>query len=711
MIPRQRRARDRAESQLETRKFDLLRVLSEERVQNQMVALAFLLLMLGLYLGFPDRLYVFDGVLFSSSIERIGDGWQENLFNPRHLLFNPIMMLVRDILSRIGISIAAYPLIQRINAMVGALGVLLFFRLARRLGEDAGLAFVLTALLALSSSFWSRATEGQVYMLMTFFAISTSWSAIVLSDSPTIPRAGVLCATVLGAILFHTVNIVLLPIAILAFWFSWMKTSRRAFLWFMPGLLLVVLLPFIVNFHIYSLSALRSFLIRSTEAYSHGSQDSWLQLVSHFVDSRDLHLVSIADSIVSQLYSSILFHSQWARANVLTKVALGIILLALWIPALRPKDLRRTACLLGLWWSGYVLVELFWQGGEFFGAAPLAAFLAALSLALGPLLRPLSNKTQRVILGCGGVLVLMLGAWNLYAGIIPRGRIEGNLSYKHSLFVRDHTFPYSEVVISGIGESNLKPYLPYFARRNPQAVELYFNSNSKSDGLRLLQVTLQRQISHGIPIYFLSDLVENQDVDAELKRRWGISAEAVRASLGPGGFVRVATQEKDFGIFLFIPKGHTATLFSMLVLNILQQSDFPNQQETAQLMRLLATQVMPPVQLQVALKTMEASNYGATLFLLERFDRSRLQRQSSGGKFDSDFDSWRKLHAVELLGDVDAWQRSGVFHYKLGWIYATIGRPNAAKREWLEAYRLTNDPNIASQIAKLPAETSRARTP
>jgi hypothetical protein len=49
-----------------------------------------------LWLALPDKVFVFDGVIFSQIVERAIDDWRVDFFNPRHLLFNPFFQFLRD---------------------------------------------------------------------------------------------------------------------------------------------------------------------------------------------------------------------------------------------------------------------------------------------------------------------------------------------------------------------------------------------------------------------------------------------------------------------------------------------------------------------------------------------------------------------------------------------------------------------------------------
>ena len=173
------------------------------------LALASLLIF---YLAFPDKVYIFDGVMFSYIIERRVVDLHAALWNRHHLLFIPFMMLLRDALARLGLKTAAYPLIQKVNACAGVLGVGLYYRILRRLTKDAAVSGLCSLALGLSYSYWCRATEGQVYMLMTLGFLATVETASSLLEKPGMLRTAALCVTLALAFLFNSAAVAACPV-------------------------------------------------------------------------------------------------------------------------------------------------------------------------------------------------------------------------------------------------------------------------------------------------------------------------------------------------------------------------------------------------------------------------------------------------------------------------------------------------------------------
>lgn len=641
-------------------------------------------LLLALYAAFSERVYVFDGILFSGIIERIGENWRADLFNGRHLIFNPSMMLLRDLALKAGLTVSAYSLIQAVNAVAGVLGVLLFGRLVFRLTRDKELAWIAAGILAFSCSYWSRATEGQVYMLMTLGALATAYGAIAFAQEATPASAAKLCAAFVASVLFHSVNIFLLPMVLLAFWAASSKAAKSTLCSSAALIAAGVTIPFLIAFEISNPASLRSFFIKTLEVYSTGETPSWAGLIGR-IYSEPLNLGARLSDGARALYGALV--SQPPMIGLGASIfCLGLAFAA--YAALRRREDRQPALLIVVWGAGYALINSFWHGAEFFWASPLAASLALISLSAAPRLSLASPRRRRALFGCAGALTLALGAWNFKKDIQPRTRGADNLSYRYSLFVGEHTVPFSSIVISGVWNSNLKSYLPYFARRNREVVEYYFNNKPKPEALRLLCDSLQRKIQHGIPLYLLPDLVKDKSVDEELRRLWGVAPEEIRGCFGPGHVVRVS-QDSDLSLFLFIPRNETELLFATLLFQALTAADQRRLQKTVGMLKNIAMVELTPARLQEAVAVAERSNYGAGLL------------------WDGIFKDLAPAARVQAENDIkkfDAWRETPGFYLRMGEIYRHIGLVDDARRQWSDGYRKTRDPGLRDAARSLDAQ-------
>ena len=642
-------------------------------------------LLLALYAAFPERVYVFDGILFSGIIERIGENWRADLFNGRHLIFNPSMMLLRDLALKAGLTVSAYSLIQTMNAVVGVLGVLLFGRLVFRLTRDKELAWIAAGILAISCSYWSRATEGQVHMLMTFGAMATAYGALAFAQEATPASAAKLCAAFVAAVLFHSVNIFLLPMVLLAFWAASGKAAKSTLCSSAALIAAGVTIPFLIAFKISNPASLRSFFIKTLELYSTGETPSWAGLIGRIYSSEPLNLGARLSDGARALYAALISRPPMIGLGA-SIFCLGLAFAA--YAALRRKEDRRPALLMVLWGSGYALINSFWHGGEFFWASPLAAALALISLSAAPRLSLTAPRRRRALLGCAGALTLALGVWNFKKDIQPRTRSADNLSYRYSLFVGEHTVPFSSIIISGVWDSNLKSYLPYFARRNREVVEYYFNNKPKPEGLQLLCDSLRRKVQHRIPLYLLPDLVQDKSVDEELRRLWGVAPEEIRGCFGPGHVVRVS-QDSDLSLFLFIPRNETELLFATLLFQALTAADQRRLQKTVGILKNIAMVELTPARLQKAVAVAERSNYGARLLWEGIF---------------KDLAPAARSKAENDIKEFDAWRETPGFYLRVGEIYRHIGLVDDARRQWSDGYRKTRDPGLRDAARSLDAQ-------
>lgn len=634
--------------------------------------------LLFLYGAFPERIYVFDGILFSGIIERIGENWRADLFNGRHLLFNPLMMFLRDLAVHAGLTLSAYPLIQGVNAVAGALGILLFARFIDRLTRDKALALTFALLLAVSCNYWDRATEGQVYMLMTLGALATAYGALAFTQDATPASALMLCAAFIAAVLFHSVNIVLLPMVLFALRAGSSKAAQST-LWGAAALITAgVTVPFLIAFKIWNSASLRAFFVKTLELYSPGDTVSGPGLIGRIYSAEPLNLFARLSTDANALYSALVAHSPMGGFGA-ALICLGLAF-ATYVALRRAED-RRPILLVVLFGAGYALINSFWHGGEFFWAPPLAAALALVSAAAAPPLAQASPKRRREVLGWVGALAVALGGWNFKTDIQPRSILSNNLSYRYSMFVSEHAVPFSWVIISGISDSNLKSYLPYFAHRNREVVEYYFNNQSKAAGLDQLRHFIQQKVQYGIPLYLLPDLVQDKSVDDILRQRWGVSPDDLHGCFGPGHVVRV-NQEADQSLFLFIPRDQTEVLFANLIFQALT-ADQRHSLEVAGVLKNVARFELPPARLRKAVDIAEHSDYGARLLWEGIF---KDQNPAARSQAENDIKGF------------DAWQKSPEFFLRLGELYRSIGLVDDARRKWNEGYRLTHDPRLRDAV-------------
>ena len=636
-------------------------------------------LLLAIYLAFPDKVYVFDGIMFSGIIERAVDEWRRELFNRRHLLFNPAMMLLRDGLASLRVVVPGYELIQRVNAVLGALGAFLCFAAARAASRDGALSALCAAFTALSLSYWSRATEGQVYMVMTFWALASGWLALRLLDEPTPAGAAALCASFAAGVLFHAADALLAPMVFYALARAAKRRGWGRFWWAPPAAAGAAALPYAAVFGLTSTRALVSFLRKGSELAAPGA--SAATLARALLSTGGLGPLQRAQAVVGELGSCAAAGLPGPAAAAAGAALLAAGAACAWAGLRREASREKTIVLL-LWALPALLLEAFWLGGDFFLASPLAALAVLAALALAP---PLSSPRGRLPkLAAGGVLVGALGAWNLARGILPRGRLENNLGYTRTIFVRDHTVSSSWVVTSGFGYPNAKVYLPYFARRSREVLEYYLDRDPKPLALSKFAAFVRGNVDSGVPLYLLDDLVDDQAALERLEKAFGATPQDIRSCFGEGSLLLAARQD-GFSIYLFVPRRAPGKLFAALSYSVLTESDMPRLKETARLLRQTAG-LMTPAQKRAAAALLASSDYGFDL--LER-----------------GFAPYMNGHSAAVAARRGAlfaqFQRTPQFHLRLGNVYRYLDDEPAVRREWEAAYALTKDPQLLANLKAL----------
>lgn len=633
--------------------------------------------LLALYLAFPETVFVFDGIMFSAIIERAVDEWRAELFNRRHLLFNPLMMGLRDLLARLDMEVGGYILIQRANAVLGAAGILVFFAALRRLGLAGAPAFAAAAALAVSRAYWARAVEGQVYMSMSLGALVILWAAAGLLERASARRAWALAAALAGAMLVHAANLALIPGAALAVFFAARRAGERRLWWALPAGAAAVAVPYLALFRIDGPAALLAFLTQASESFSPQGAGGLAGLSERFLGGmggfeRALYCARHAGLALLAAGSPAL-----ALSAGLGLAAAGAA--SLWLLSF-DTERRERAWVLAALGLGMAGLDAFWRGGVFFWAPPLACLLGLIALAWERRLPP------RLAAGALGALAAALLAWNGLRGAVPDSKLENNVGHRRALFVRDHTVGSSWVLISGLGFPNSKVYLPYFARRSREVLEYYLDRNPKEQALAKFKAFVARNLEFGIPLYLLSDLVEDPVVLSELGRAWGVTRQDLSAALGPGRALLMAEQDPGFRVFLWIPDENPERLFAALGYSILVDSAGPRLRESAHALKLLAAR-MSPAQRRATLRLMKDSRYGSELLWRGFFGYMGPESRAA---------------AKVRLDNFDAWMEKPEFKLRLGNLCSYLGAAAETRRLWTEAYEATRDPKIKAEISKLP---------
>jgi hypothetical protein len=166
-----------------------------------------------MYLATPTANYYWDGLAFALKIEQVAKQVKppSDLFHQNHLVYNAIGYLLYVVPRSLGFTVRALTGLQIASAVSCAVGVGIFFGIARRMSGSSYIAWVGSALLAVSTCWWKAATDADAYSLSV--APVLVCAATLLSERPRWYFAGLGLA---GGMLIHELAALFYPAAMVA---------------------------------------------------------------------------------------------------------------------------------------------------------------------------------------------------------------------------------------------------------------------------------------------------------------------------------------------------------------------------------------------------------------------------------------------------------------------------------------------------------------
>jgi hypothetical protein len=168
-----------------------------------------LALPLAVYLLLPTRNFYWDGVAFAIAIEKQA-GLRETL-HPSHLLYIPAGVWLYGAATALGLKIRALFLLQTVNSLLAGAAVLLIYRALRRRAVEERSALAGALCFAFAATWWKFSTDANAYVPAIFLILCAN-DLLERGRSPA--WAGLACC---GAMLFHELAVLFLPVALLRF--------------------------------------------------------------------------------------------------------------------------------------------------------------------------------------------------------------------------------------------------------------------------------------------------------------------------------------------------------------------------------------------------------------------------------------------------------------------------------------------------------------
>ena len=169
-------------------------------------ASALFVLAAALYWATRTHYNTFDAVSYANQIGRVYGATHDRhwLFHPHHLLFNVVNYGLWRAARALGYTGGPLVVMQRLNAVLGALGIAVFYLTLRRLMHRShGLPILLAVGMAASFGYWVCATDGRVNMPSLACLLLAFWQTCRVLEEATVGRAAAAGALAGLAVLFH----------------------------------------------------------------------------------------------------------------------------------------------------------------------------------------------------------------------------------------------------------------------------------------------------------------------------------------------------------------------------------------------------------------------------------------------------------------------------------------------------------------------------
>jgi hypothetical protein len=371
---------------------------------------ALLVLPLILYVALPTRNFYWDGVAFAVNIEKHPPFG--SLVHPSHLLYAPWGDWLFRIVEALGIKTRALFVLQAANGVLAGLCVILLYRSLRWRNAPAGLALAAAFLFAFSGTWWKFASDANAYIPSIVLLLCAN--LLLERGRPTV-AAGLAHA---GAMLFHELAILFLPIALLR-----LRKNPRS----MATYLIAAFAPVVPAYVVAHSAALR-------ETMATGGLLQWI--TSHSSDSKFSFALGTNAILTAMGTGRLLFIGRLGdfAANPLTLAACALLVLAAIVFAVCAWRATREAAAperprlplyAALWAAIYIAFLFFWMPANTFYRL---FYLPPLVLVVIGILRP-TTRARDALWAFAAVLLF----WNFSFAIYPQSRPDYNVPLRFAL--------------------------------------------------------------------------------------------------------------------------------------------------------------------------------------------------------------------------------------------------------------------------------------
>ncbi|MDQ2799636.1 MAG: hypothetical protein M3Y13_08350, partial [Armatimonadota bacterium] len=490
---------------------------------------------LALYGSTRTHLNTFDAVAYANQIGLCAQtGKLGSLFHPHHLLFNALGFGLWRLAQAYGYAGGPLVVLQSLNGVLGALGLVLFYGLLRRLlPEESRLALPVALGLGGSFGFWICAADGRVNMASTVLLIAAFARLCRLLRGATLKMAAQVGALAGAAVLFHQSAGLFLLVGLAGVWIAGTRARGRRLLAYGGAWAATVCLPYalvsIFCLHLHSWSGFHHW------ANSYAERGWWwdfhlrhnvrldIYALRHAVFVEPLNRAAFSltpDSpLAAQMACAGILAVLWlAYLTVLAGWMAALAALALALPRLRHSRDGRVVVISLLWIGLYAAFFTVWCPGYFVFWVPILIPLGLLLALAG----------ARLEVRCGARFRRPAGAWvalfillNVSCSIVPQMMPAVGLSQRVARDIRGHTQPRDLIVVAGAGDAaQCEVDVPYFANRPILSMHaLLTNAPTFADAQATLRDRIARAQKAGRTVYVMEEIWGDVGTVAGLEKR------------------------------------------------------------------------------------------------------------------------------------------------------------------------------------------------
>jgi hypothetical protein len=499
----------------------------------------FVLLFLGLsiiYILFPSRAYLGDDLFYASAIEggNLKDYW---MFHSSHLLYGFTFWPLYKFLQLIRLSFRSIYYLTFLNAILGLVGVFLFYFFSSAFIKDRMAKIMATLFLAFSIGFWSQASGGGVYSLENVFLILSFfliYKSIAVSGWRNVLIAGFIGGT---ATLYLNANILLCLIFCITHFIKTRSIRKESFMFLSTFFLIVGSAYLIVSFGIKGHTNIPEML---GWVFPSGIKDFTnynLSLVLPYAAYAQFRAIFTGEAVKSLLLGKSIFSVVISFIFMLCSVPLFISICIILVKRFKLvwRGFRLLIIFSLVWVSSFVLFFSWFAAGN---ARFFTRNLIPLALIFGLYLQYLPKIKKIFVLF---IIFLVLG--NFFGQILPHSNPEYNENLQYSKLISNKIPQSSLVLMPGTGESNLGLYLGYFHQINCKS--LRYELRDRKNKLASL---IESYLANNRQVYFVSDLkkvssaIFIKSID-ERRPEYAIEAEMVQGFLRQNHYFLVPVAE------------------------------------------------------------------------------------------------------------------------------------------------------------------------